>query len=350
MKTMIEDFRIVPAGHCGSGSMRNLLYYFCDLDLEEGVVFGLGAGLDSVFFTYPNASPPYMLFGRGSTMEADLAHTLGLDYQEQVQPDDDLAWEEVKQEVLAGRPTMLSGDILYLDYREYKVHFPAHRFILLGFDEEKEEVYIADRINDHPEVCSMGALRRSRNPTDAISTYNLWGKFSSGAVRNSLPEACGIALTMTVERMLGIDTSQRDAMAMAAGESNICEAGLKGLLTFIDYAREWPDMEDPSAHAQYVDNAIVKYGTGGGFFRDHYAAFMRWAREQRPDLVSADSVQLAQQAADEWNALAPLMAALAADTKDRVLWAQGLEQLDAIYHTEYTLFGQLSDTVLRASA
>ena len=124
MNAMIDNFRILPAGHCGSGSMRNLIYHYCGLDLEEGVVFGLGAGLDCVYFNYEKASPPFMVFGRGSTMEADLARTLGIDYTEQAQPDDDQAWEEVKAEVLAGRPTMLSGDIYYLDYRSSKFTSP----------------------------------------------------------------------------------------------------------------------------------------------------------------------------------------------------------------------------------
>lgn len=347
MQAMIEDFRIVPAGHCGSGSMRNLLHYYCDLDLEEGVVFGLGAGIDSVFFTYEKAEPPFMLFGRGSTMESDLAQTLGLDYEEQMQPDDDLAWQEVREEVLAGRPTMLSGDIFYLDYREYKVNFPAHRFVLLGFDEEKEEVYIADRINDHPETCSMGALRRSRNPTEAISTYNQWGKFSSGRVRHSMADACGIALGLTVQRMIGMDNSQRDLMAALSGGDSLCEAGLKGLATFQQQLKLWPELHNAAAHAQYVDNAIVKFGTGGGFFRDLYAAFIRFAREHRPDLVSADSAVLAQQTADQWNALSPTMQALVNSPDDRALWQRANEQVDDIYHSEYTLFGQLSDTVLR---
>jgi len=349
MQAMIEDFRIVPAGHCGSGAMRNLIYHYCGLDLEEGVVFGLGAGLDCTFFTYKSGKPPFMLFGRGSTMEADLAKTLGIDYSEQAQPDDDLAWEEVKQEVLAGRPTMLSGDILYLDYREYKVHFPAHRFILLGFDEEKEEVYIADRINDYPETCSMGALRESRNPKEAISTYNLWGKFSSGKVRHSLPEAAGIALRMAVERMQGMDTSQRDLMSMASGHGEICEVGLKGLQTFHQQMQAWPERDDAADHAQYVDNAIIKFGTGGGFFRNHFAVFTAWAREQRPDLVSADSVALAQQAADQWNGLSPTMQALVQNPADLDLWQQAGDQVEDIYQTEYTLFGQLGDTVLRAA-
>ena len=131
MRVEIENYRNLTAGHCGSGAMRNLIYHYCSLELEEGVIFGLGAGLDTVFFDYEAQDPPFMLFGRGSSMEADLADTLGLDYAEQIETDDDKAWEEVREEVIAGRPTMLSGDILYLDYREYKVHFPAHRFVLL---------------------------------------------------------------------------------------------------------------------------------------------------------------------------------------------------------------------------
>jgi hypothetical protein len=349
MQAMIDGFRIQPAGHCGSGAMRNLLHHYCGLELEEGVIFGLGAGLDSVFFTYEQADPPFMLFGRGSTMESDLALTLGLDYQEQMQPDNELAWEQAKQEVLEGRPTMLSGDIYYLDYREFKVHFPAHRFILLGFDEDKGEAYIADRVNDYPETCSISALRQSRNPVDAISTYNLWGKFSSGKVRHDLPQACGIALRMTVERMQGIDVSQRDLMAVASGGSNTCAAGLDGIRTLMQQFALWPERSNAANHARYVDNAIIKFGTGGGFFRDHYAAFMAWARQQRPDLVSADSVVLAQQAASQWNQLSPMMQALAADPSDTGQWARASEHLDDIYHTEYTLFGQLGDTVLRAT-
>jgi hypothetical protein len=167
-------------------------------------------------------------------------------------------------------------------------------------------------------------------------------------MRNSLPEACGISLKITVERMLGIDKSQRELMAEMSGKNTICEAGLKGFQTFQQQIKLWPERENAASHARYVDNAIVKFGTGGGFFRNHYAVFMVWAREQRPDLVSADSVKLAHLAADQWNALSPTMQSIAAQPTNADLWNQAHEQVDDIYHTEYTLYGQLSDTVLRA--
>ena len=304
MRAMIENYRNLPAGHCGSGAMRNLIYHYTGLELEEGVVFGLGAGLDSVFFTYDKATPPFMLFGRGSSMEVDLAETLGMDYSEQMQADNDLAWEEVRAEVVAGRPTMLSGDIFYLDYREFKVHFPAHRFVLLGFDEARDEVYIADRVRAEFETCSMSALRLSRNPPDAISTFNAWGRFDSGQVRNGLPSACGLALYKTVTRMLGMDHSQLELMRAAQGEGGReIAVGLKGLLTFSRHMRDWAQLGNAADHARYVDNAIIKYGTGGGFFRNHFAVFMSWAREQRPDLVTTVTEGLAHRAAGLWNEL-----------------------------------------------
>ncbi|MEM8662477.1 MAG: BtrH N-terminal domain-containing protein, partial [Pseudomonadota bacterium] len=326
MRVLIENYRNRTAGHCGSGAMRNLIYHYCDLELPEAVVFGLGAGLDSVFFTLEGVKPPFMLFGRGASMEVDLAETLGVDYRESVQPDDDLAWQEVREEVIQGRPTMLSGDIFYLDYREYTVHFPGHRFVLLGFDEARKEVYVADRLDEKTETCSMEALRLSRNPPDGMSTYNSWGKFYSGSIKNTLPDACGIALHKTVERMLGLDTSQVDLMnAFNGGQQGMLAAGLAGLERFCEQLPLWRERSDVSDHLIYVDNAIVKFGTGGGFFRDHFAHYMHWAQEQRPDLVDPTSVDLAVQSARYWNELSPLLQALLKDSESAPLW-QRVEQ------------------------
>ncbi len=351
MRVLIEDYRNLIAGHCGSGAMRNLIYHYCRLDLDEAVVFGLGAGLDTVFFTADPVNPPFMLFGRGSSMEADLADTLGIDYSEIIDPDDDAAWQAVRQEIIAGRPTMLSGDIYYLDYRQFKVHFPAHRFVLLGFDDEREEVYVADRTDVETQTCSMAAVGLSRNPPDSVSTHNLWGKFHSATVRHSLPEACGRALGKTVERMQGLDTSQRDLMAAAQGTmGSVLAVGLEGLETFREQMQLWPERQNAADHARYVDSAIVKFGTGGGFFRDHFHAFMAWAKVQRPDLVTAADVTLAGRAADAWNGLSPTMQQLTSDAGDASLWQQADRQVQAILELERALFGRLADRVLHSAA
>ena len=351
MRSLIENYRNQTAGHCGSGAMRNLLYHYCKLDLPEGVVFGLGSGLDAAFFNVDHVDPPFMLFGRSGSMETDLTQALDIDYRETLQADDTLAWQEVRDEVAAGNPTMLAGDIYYLDYRKFKVHFPGHRYVLLGYDDERDEAYVADRTDEATQTCSTEAVRLSRNaPIPGMSSQNRWGKFHDSRVGNSLPEACGKALRITVERMLGIDTSQRAAMAeIQKGQSQFLEIGLAGLTHLNKEMGHWAERGDASSHARYVDNAIVKFGTGGGFFRDLFAEFMRWSKEQRPDLVGSTTVMLAEQSAVLWNDLAPTMATLADTPNDQPLWRQAQEQVLDIHETEYALFGHLADTVLRTS-
>ena len=156
MKTMIEGYEIFPGDHCGSVAMRGLLHHYCGLDLPESAVFGLGSGAASVYLSGPDLDPSAMLFGRTASMEQDLASNLEIDYRERPENDDEEAWQIVREEVLAGRPTMLSGDILYLDYREFKVHFPGHRFVLLGFDGETQKAFIADRIRPEPATWVAG--------------------------------------------------------------------------------------------------------------------------------------------------------------------------------------------------
>ena len=88
-----------------------------------------------------------------------------------------------------------------------------------------------------------------------MSTYNGWGKFHSADVRHSLPDACGIALRKTVERMLGIDTSQLAPMAaMRGGEAGLLASGLKGMRTFSEQLTPWEQLVDAADHARYVDS------------------------------------------------------------------------------------------------
>ncbi|MGI9295424.1 MAG: BtrH N-terminal domain-containing protein [Pseudomonadales bacterium] len=345
MRTLIENYRNLTAEHCGSGSMRNLLYHYCGLELEESVVFGLGSGLDCILHNGGLANAPSMLMGRGVSMEQDLAGSLGIDYREIIPADDQRAWEEVRDEVLAGHPTMLCGDIFYLDYRDYKVNFPGHRFVLLGFDDDKQEVYIADRTNAETETCSMEALRLSRAAPVAPNMSNLWGKFYDDTVKNSLPDACEIALRRTTQRMLGEDASQ---INLITADTDIKEApfssGVAGITQFTEYLMSWPDRTDTAACARLIDQCIAKFGSGGALFRNLFCGFMHWAHQQRPDLVSNAHLALAEKSAQQWTGIASVMQDLTQDTTNQDALSQAHQQSLAVYETERKLFESLAAT------
>ena len=340
MRTMIDGYQIFPGEHCGSAAMRGLLDHYCGLELPEPAVFGLSGGLDCAYFESAMLDPGVAVFGRTATLEADLGRILGIDYREQPDPDDDHAWKVAREEVLAGRPTMLSGDILYLDYREYKVHFPAHRFVLLGFDDAIEKAFVADRIRDVPEACSYGGLRTSRNPPEGVSTHNLWGKFHGTDVGRSLPDAARLAIRECAQRMLGVrsDGSASGAPSTIAGP----EVGVAGIRRFAEALPRWAERDDARRLASFNARCIEKFGNGGGQFRRLYAGFLAWARALDPRLVPAEAPALAERAADGWTAIAERLAAASAEDAGATPFAEAAALAEGVAGLEETLFQRLA--------
>lgn len=343
---LIEGYRNLPGEHCGSTAMRNLLFHYCSLDLTEGEVFGLGSGIDFVLLETDLYQPGVMLFGRGATMETDFADALGMDYREEVEPEDAVAWKVVREEVLAGRPTMLSGDALYLDYRDFKVHFPAHRFVLLGFDDDAQVAYVADRIVPEIQACTYAALAKSRNPPDFISTFNLWGKFRSGQVGRTIEEAMEIAIARSARRMLGETTATSSSPAQPLSPEGLAKSnGVAGLETLARQLPDWSRRDDFPRFARYGAACIESFGTGGGNFRNLYSRFLESAHRRLPDMVRSADLEAMRRSAAAWTELSRQLAAagLADETERSALVAAMQQTARSIAETETRVFGTLAE-------
>jgi hypothetical protein len=335
MKKIIAKYSNRPGEHCGSAAMRNLLAFHAGLDLPESVVFGLGAGLDFFLLEPPGGTP--MLSGRSVSLESDAASHLGIPYTENFEPNDEKAWSDARQEVLEGRPVMLTGDIYYLDYREFKVHFPAHRFVLVGFDDAKKEAYIMDRIKEVAEACSYDALSVSRNPPKGISTFNLWGKFLSGKHNTDLEAACHRSIQICAERMLG--ESQNPSLLMQGLRMQFqLKSGLEALRSLPATIASWQDRPDASGIAGFNADCIEKFGTGGAMFRNLYVDFLAWCRLEYPSLVSDSSVGRARESAAMWTALAQAFYKLHAHPAEKHPWREAIHQAKLIAQKEEDLF------------
>lgn len=348
MKALIDSYENFPGDHCGSVAMRGLLHHYCGLDLPEPAVFGLGSGAASVFLSGPGLDPSAMLIGRTIRMEQDLATNLQLDYRERPEDDDEEAWQIVREEVLAGRPTMLSGDILYLDYREFKVHFPGHRFVLLGFDDSIQKAYIADRIRPEPEACSYGALITSRNPPEGMSTHNLWGRFHDPTIGRELVDAAKRAISKCAKAML-IDADPENGefgglTSTTSAETKVM-TGVRAVRAFAEDVKDWSTREDTTWVAGYNANCIEKFGNGGGNFRRLYSVFLTWARDLDPRLVPESAPGLALEAADTWTAVSNALFAASRDETNRKHWDEAAEHAFRVADLEERLFRSLADTV-----
>lgn len=348
MKTMIENYEIFPGDHCGSVAMRGLLNHYCGLRIPEAAVFGLGSGAASVYLKGPELNPVAMIFGRTMSMEQDLASNLDIDYRERPEEDDGVAWEVVREEVLAGRPTMLSGDILYLDYREFKVNFPGHRFVLLGFDDETKKVSIADRIRAEPEICSYGALFTSRNPPKGMSTHNLWGRFHDTSVGRGLVEATERAIALCAKSMLD-EAEQTDPGSESpppvASEGVEALIGIRAVRALADDVVDWSSREDAGWIAGYNASCIEKFGNGGGNFRRLYSRFLSWAHDLDSRLVPEAAPALALEAADRWTEVSNSLFAASRDESNMQHWNDAAAHARQVAEIEERLFRSLADAV-----
>lgn len=345
MKTIIENYENFPGRHCGSVAMRGLLNHYCGLALPEAAVFGLGSGAASVYIKGPDLSPSAMLFGRTMNMEQDLAANLDVDYRERPEDDDAEAWHIVREEVLAGRPTMLSGDILYLDYREFKVHFPGHRFVLLGFDDATEKVSIADRIRPEAELCSYGALFTSRNPPEGMSTHNLWGRFHDKTVGRDLVAATRKAIAVCAASMLETpraDVSESSAPAASPGME--LKTGISAIRALAEDIPTWSTREDATWIAGYNASCIEKFGNGGGNFRRLYSEFLDWARATDPRLVPESAPALALEAAHSWTEVSNALFAASRDEANAQHWSDAVRQANRVADLEERLFRSLAES------
>jgi hypothetical protein len=250
----------------------------------------------------------------------------------------------VRNEVMMERPTMLSGDAYYLDYRGFDVHFPAHRFVLLGFDDDKGQAYVADRLEEAPQTCSLEALRKSRNPDEFISTYNLWGKFHGKTTGRPLAKACLKALKRNARRMRGEDSTGLQLMqALAAGRPFQATVGLSGLREFHDYLPELENHRDLPAIAGYAAPCIEKFGTGGGNFRLMYADFLSQVHKLAPESVDAGLAGLARSSGAAWTELAGHFSRLSQSTdRPKGILRDCQQSLSKIIEAETRLFGDLA--------
>lgn len=319
-----ETFAHTKAGHCGSGSLRDLLA-FHRLDygagpLSEGAAFGLGGGLGFLYLDVPQLRPPVYLVGRTASLEEDIARHLGigLDIRETDDPAEGWAW--VRDAVDAGQPPLILADIQELEYLRVRMHNTRHSIVIVDHDEDAGLVWIADNDREELQACSMASLAAARASTGfpgpnhhRVYVYD-WPQ--------ALPDprdATRAAVTSAVANM----RVGGDPLAGLPGST-----GLAGVEAFAAAYARWPGTfgEDLAGALKGLWVFIVKAGTGGAMFRSLHADFLR-------DLGAVLGDAGLAEAAARYDALAAAWVALA-QTADAGDHAGGLDLVAEIARRE----------------
>jgi len=270
---ILSSFPHEKGEHCGSCATKCMFEWNYRKSISEAMVVGLGSGTGFAFVKTGNGIP--FPIGRINDMEENFAKILGLDYDETYFSDSDEAFEDLKYHLKNDNPVTIAVESYYLPYHpSYKRrHFPGHRIVVIGFDDKKEEVYVAERQMEQIQTVSYSALKEARS-LGMFPNKNRRGVFKSKIIRHSLKDACINALKLQCSHML--DSKE------GPYERNTDAFGLPGLKYFKEvmeqYQQNFSKENHPYSHNSFIIENFGKTweftGSGGGNFRKFFAQYL----------------------------------------------------------------------------
>ena len=290
------------AGHCGSGALRDLLEHrglaYGPEPLSEGMVFGLGAGLGFFYFELPDLEPPFYLVGRTAGLERDLCRNLGIDLDVRTTDDPDQGWGWLREELDAGRPTMVNADIRELDYLRVRLHNTMHDVVVTGYDEEEGVAFVADNDRDEVQRCSLRSLARARG------SHGFPGPNRHATWVMDYPEALPDPRAAVTAGVRGAVANMRDGGEVLAGAEG--GGGLQHVAAFAASYAQWQERmgERLASALAGLRVFVVKAGTGGAMFRSLHAGFLEDAAALLADPHLGRAGARYRALSDEWVALA----------------------------------------------
>jgi hypothetical protein len=290
------------AGHCGSGSFRDLLEFhglsWGSEPLSEGMAFGLGAGLGFFYVELAQIDPPLYLVGRTAELERDCCESTGIGLDLRQTDDPAEGWRWLREELDAGRPTMIWADIGQLDYLRVRLRMTMHDIVVTGYDEREGVAFVADNDRDEIQRCSLESLARARHSRafPAPNRHGMWVMDFPAALPAARPTIAA-AIAKAVANMREGGRGLRGAEI---------PSGLDGVAALTASYPAWGERfgeQLPNA-LRGLRTFIVKAGTGGALFRSLQAEFLADAAALLDEPLLREAADLYLELSATWVALA----------------------------------------------
>ncbi|MBW3619969.1 MAG: BtrH N-terminal domain-containing protein [Actinobacteria bacterium] len=297
------------AGHCGSGSLRDLLAWaglsYGRKPLSEPLAFALAGGLAFQYLRREDDTPPIYLVGRTGEMELEGCRRLGIDVAVRRTDDPGEGWRFVTDELDAGRPVMINADILELPYLRVQLSNTRHSLLVVGYDDDEGVAYLVDNDRADLQEVALPALDRARSTAGfpdppRYATYPM--RFP-----DRLPALLDVARSACADAVRHLDLG-RGLFPEGTLDGVVVDAtGTAGVRTFADDLAGWGEVlgaDELATSLRALRVFIEKAGTGTGMFRRLQADGLREAGERTGDEALLAAAGAWRLAADAWSALA----------------------------------------------
>ncbi len=290
------------AEHGASGALRDLLEHhrlsFTIEPLSEGTIFGLSGALALRARIARAALPAIDLEGRVASVEPELCRHLGLTADWCTSDDPAEAWEQLRAELSAGRPTLVRADIGELSYRDGRRHDTRHTIVVTSHEPAEGIVWVADGGFPEPQRCTVESLARARASAawPEPSRHGLLRLRPAGTRLAAPHAAVWAALQRTVNNMRTPPECDHPHMS-------------SGLAAIDAVAAAWPDLPAMTGERLGQTLGALRFrirdgGTGGALFRSLQSRFLHDAAALLSSGRLGRAALVCDDLADAWRALA----------------------------------------------
>lgn len=261
---IIQDFKPFAGQHCettATGSLINQL----GMELSEAMLFGLGEGLNFIFWNMKTMDFPF-IGGRikANILTENIARNLGLKLGVKETSSIKKAWENVKNNIDNNIAVGLQLDCYHLEYFTSKIHFAGHYVAMYGYDDEF--AYLIDTVQQGGEVkTSLKSLELARNEKGPMSSKNLSYTLQKHGMDFDLKVSIKEAIKRNAEEYLNPPIS------------NISYKGIHKTSTEIN--KWFKNSKNIKIEFQQTASLMEKGGTGGAIFRNLYRDFLKESYE-----------------------------------------------------------------------
>ena len=291
---MIDNYPHERALHCETGSARNL-YKFYGKEFSEGMIFGIGSGIDFIHFPVPLLNNLECPLFRSLTTKVfkNFSKRMKIKYKMLTFRDEEKAMKKLDSLLEAGIPVGLVVEVLFLPYfREISGdwHFNGHQIVVVG--KEGDDYIVSDTEWYLPSKSynriSSADLKKARFPKDLFALKGAMFYIESFSDNIDMKKAIVKGIKKTCHRMVGIPLP-------FVGYRGIYHLSARMRKYINKYGKE---RALESIKWQYTISEVA--GTGGSGYRFIYASFLKEAAEYLKDEELSELAKEMRQVGDSW--------------------------------------------------